>query len=93
MSISGALSNALSGMSAASRRAEVTSHNIANASTEGYARQRVTTAHHVVDGRGSGVLLEPTEADYRAAPDREASRRRRSVRRRCRSGGRCTGAC
>lgn len=61
MSINGALSNAVSGMSAASRRAEVTAHNIANASTEGYARQRVSSSHHVVHGRGAGVLIGPAE--------------------------------
>jgi flagellar hook-associated protein 1 FlgK len=37
MSISGALSNALSGLTAASRSAEVVASNIANAATEGYA--------------------------------------------------------
>jgi len=61
MSIGSALSNAVSGMSAASRRAEVTSHNIANASTEGYAAQRVSTSHHVANGRGAGVLINATE--------------------------------
>lgn len=61
MSIGSALSNAVSGMSAASRRAEVTSHNIANASTEGYATQSVSTSHHVANGRGLGVLVEATE--------------------------------
>lgn len=61
MSISNALSNAVSGMSAASRRAEITSNNIANASTEGYATQRVLSSHHVVNGRGAGVLIEATE--------------------------------
>jgi len=61
MSIGGALSNAVSGMSAASRRAEVTSNNIANASTEGYATQRVLSSHNIVHGRGAGVRIEATE--------------------------------
>ncbi len=61
MSIGGALSNAVSGMSAATRRAEVASNNIANASTEGYATQRVLTSHQVVHGRGGGVMVGPTE--------------------------------
>ena len=39
MSISGALSNALSGLSAASRAAEVVSSNLANSMTEGYGRR------------------------------------------------------
>jgi len=61
MSITNALSNAVSGMSAASRRAEVTGHNIANATTEGYARQRIDSVQHVVSGRGSGVLTNPVD--------------------------------
>ncbi len=60
MSITNALSNAVSGISAASRRAQVTSNNIANASTEGYARQTVSTVQDVVAGRGNGVLVAPT---------------------------------
>ena len=39
MSISGSLSNALSGLSAASRAAEVVSSNLANSMTEGYGRR------------------------------------------------------
>lgn len=60
MSITNALSNAVSGMSAASRRADVTAHNIANATTEGYARQTVDTIHSVAGGRGDGVRIAPT---------------------------------
>jgi len=60
MSISNALSNAVSGMSAASQRAQVTANNIANASTEGYARQSVNSVQDVVAGRGNGVLTSPT---------------------------------
>ena len=61
MSISGALSNALTGMSAASRRAELTSNNIANASTEGYASQSIGSSSVVVGGRGAGVQLGAVE--------------------------------
>lgn len=61
MSISGALSNALTGMSAASRRAELTSNNIANASTEGYASQSIGSSSVVVAGRGAGVQLGAVE--------------------------------
>lgn len=60
MSITNALSNAVSGMSAASRRAGVTSHNIANASTDGYARQSVTSVHNAIDGQGNGVSVRQT---------------------------------
>eukprot|EP00581_Thalassiosira_minuscula_P024003 CAMPEP_0184437988 /NCGR_PEP_ID=MMETSP0738-20130409/628709_1 /TAXON_ID=385413 /ORGANISM="Thalassiosira miniscula, Strain CCMP1093" /LENGTH=42 /DNA_ID= /DNA_START= /DNA_END= /DNA_ORIENTATION= len=39
MSISSALSNALTGLTASARRAEVVSSNISNAMTEGYGRR------------------------------------------------------
>jgi len=57
MSITSALSNAVSGLNAASRRSEVTAHNIANATTEGYARQGVSASQQVTGGRGAGVLI------------------------------------
>ena len=55
MSIIAALNNATSGLSAAARRAEVTSSNIANATTEGYAKRSVSLAEQVVAGNGAGV--------------------------------------
>lgn len=55
MTISQALSNATSGLSAASRRAGVTSNNIANALTEGYSRRDVTLTERVTAGEGAGV--------------------------------------
>jgi len=73
MSLSSALSNAVSGMNAASKRAEITSHNIANATTEGYARQTVSTVQNVTAGQGSGVRTEvPTRV---TDPRLTASRR------------------
>ncbi|MEM8771384.1 MAG: flagellar hook-associated protein FlgK [Pseudomonadota bacterium] len=57
MSITQALSNATSGLSAASRRAGVTSNNIANALTEGYSRRDVELAERVTAGVGAGVLV------------------------------------
>jgi hypothetical protein len=42
MTISGALSNALSGLRAAGRGAEVVSSNISNALTPGYARRELS---------------------------------------------------
>lgn len=55
MSISGALSNALSGLTASSRMADVVSANLANVMTEGYAL-RETTLQSQRDGRGVSVV-------------------------------------
>lgn len=55
MTISQALLNATSGLSAASRRAGVTSNNIANALTEGYSRRDVSLTERVTAGQGAGV--------------------------------------
>ncbi len=57
MSISQALNNAASGLTAASRRAGVASNNIANALTEGYNRRDVNLAERVTDGMGAGVSV------------------------------------
>lgn len=57
MGLSTALYNAHSGLTAASRRAEVTSHNIANATTEGYARRSVDLAAVSIGGAGLGVSI------------------------------------
>ena len=57
MTISQALSNAGSGLTAASRRAGVTSNNIANALTEGYSRRDVMLAERVTAGQGAGVSV------------------------------------
>lgn len=58
MSISGALNNALSGLSASSRMAEVVSTNLSNALTEGYARRAVTLSSVQVGGSGGGVRID-----------------------------------
>lgn len=55
MTISQALNNATSGLTAASRRAGVTSNNIANALTPGYSRREVSLAERVTAGVGAGV--------------------------------------
>ncbi len=55
MSISSALLNATSGLTAASRQAAVTSNNIANAMTEGYSRREVSLSERVTGGIGAGV--------------------------------------
>ena len=57
MSISGALSNALSGLTASSRSVEMVSNNIANALTEGYARREVVLGSRSLGGTGQGVSV------------------------------------
>lgn len=57
MTISQALLNATSGLAAASRRAGVTSNNIANALTEGYSRRDVVLSERVTGGVGAGVTV------------------------------------
>lgn len=58
MSISGALSNALTGLAAASRSAQVVSSNVSNALTEGYARRQVELSPRYVGGAGAGVQID-----------------------------------
>lgn len=56
MSITGTLSNALSGLTAQSRAAELVSSNVANAGTPGYARREIDLApRYMGDGASSGV--------------------------------------
>jgi flagellar hook-associated protein 1 FlgK len=57
MSISSALQNALSGLTATSKLAEITSGNLANALTDGYGRQVVTLTSQVTGGHGTGVAV------------------------------------
>lgn len=59
MSISSALSNALSGLTANSKLAEIASGNLANALTDGYGRQSVTLSTQVPGGQGNGVKVGP----------------------------------
>jgi len=58
MSISTAISNAYSGLSAVSRRAETISSNVANALNENYTRREVMTSERIIGGTGSGVKVE-----------------------------------
>jgi flagellar hook-associated protein 1 FlgK len=55
MSITRALSNAYSGLAAASARATVASNNIANANTPGYVRREVVLSERTIAGQGFGV--------------------------------------
>ncbi|MFN4159255.1 MAG: flagellar hook-associated protein FlgK [Gemmobacter sp.] len=57
MSISAAMSNALSGLNAASRQAGAVSSNIANALNENYARREVALTARRVGSTGQGVQV------------------------------------
>lgn len=57
MSITSALSSALSGLTVTSRQAEVLSSNVANATTPGYARREVGLRANVLAGTGQGVAI------------------------------------
>lgn len=55
MTISGSLFNALSGLTAASRAAELVSANVANSMTEGYGVRELELSSRVHPGGGQGV--------------------------------------
>lgn len=57
MSISSSLSNALSGLTAAARMADIVSSNTANAMTEGYVRRELSLASQSLGGNGAGVKI------------------------------------
>jgi flagellar hook-associated protein 1 FlgK len=57
MSITSTLSSALSGLTAASRAAELISSNVANAMTEGYARRELGLSARRVGDSGQGVAV------------------------------------
>lgn len=58
MSLSLALGNAMSGLTATSRSAEVVAANVANAMTEGYGRRVVELSAQSLGGRGAGVRVD-----------------------------------
>ncbi len=58
MSISASLSNALTGLAAASRSAQVVSSNVSNALTDGYARRQVNLSPRYIGGTGAGVQID-----------------------------------
>ncbi|MEM1298957.1 MAG: flagellar hook-associated protein FlgK [Pseudomonadota bacterium] len=74
MSISATFANALSGLTATRRLADVTANNLANALTEGYGRQSVDLSSAVLEGRGVGVSV--TGVSRASAPDITAARRK-----------------
>ena len=55
MSITSALTSALSGLTVTSRQAEILSSNVANAATPGYARRELGLRSAVLAGTGQGV--------------------------------------
>lgn len=63
MSLTSALSSALTGLNAAARQAEVLSSNVANASTPGYARREVQLGAAVLAGTGQGVAVVGVSRD------------------------------
>ena len=79
MSISAALSNALTGLSAAGRAGAVVSSNVANVMTEGYARREISLSAQSLGGQGAGVrvngvgrVVNPPVLRERRAADAEA---------------------
>src|SRR6056297_41024 len=63
MSISASLSNALSGLNAASRAATLVSSNVSNAMTEGYGRRELSlSAREAMGVEVNGVLRVVDEA-------------------------------
>lgn len=57
MSISAGLTNALSGLTASARAAELVSNNVANATNPSYARREIMLGARVVGGTGQGVSV------------------------------------
>jgi len=58
MSITSALSSALTGLTATSRQAETVASNVANATTPGYARREVSLSALSLGGSGQGVSIK-----------------------------------
>ncbi len=58
MSLSYSISNAMTGLTATSRAAELVSNNVANAMTEGYARRELELSARNFGGRGAGVTVD-----------------------------------
>ncbi|RLJ41217.1 flagellar hook-associated protein 1 FlgK [Litoreibacter meonggei] len=61
MSLSASLSNAVSGLTAVSRAAELVSANVANAMTESYGRRELSLGAATVGGQGAGVQISGVE--------------------------------
>jgi flagellar hook-associated protein 1 len=76
MSISGAVSNALSGLTASARSAEVISDNVANAMTDGYGRRDIVLTSQALAGQGAGVRVAGIDriVDQTAIAERRLAR-------------------
>jgi flagellar hook-associated protein 1 FlgK len=75
MSVNGSLGSALSGLTVASRRAEIVSSNIANAATPGYGRRVLEMSARTVGSSGQGVMITGVTriADMRVIGERRLS--------------------
>lgn len=58
MSLSATLNNALTGLAASSRAAQLVSTNVSNSMTEGYARREIELSAKVLGGGGAGVQVD-----------------------------------
>lgn len=66
MSISSALSNAVSGLAASSRAAELVSNNVSNAMTEGYGRREIELGPRALGNGTAGVRVTGVTRDVDA---------------------------
>ncbi|WP_424941508.1 flagellar hook-associated protein FlgK [Aliiroseovarius sp. S253] len=75
MTLNSALHNALSGLSANARAAQVVSSNVANATTEGYGARSLELSSRTLGGVPSGVVVEGVRrhVDERLLSDRRMS--------------------
>ena len=82
MSLNTALGNALSGLGANARRAEVVSANLANALTEGYGRRALDVSSRDLGGQGGGVQVDGTSrlVDRAVLADRRGAEARMTGR-------------
>jgi flagellar hook-associated protein 1 FlgK len=58
MSLAYSIANALTGLQASSKAAEIVSNNVANAMTEGYARRELDLSARAFGGQGAGVSVD-----------------------------------
>jgi flagellar hook-associated protein 1 FlgK len=58
MSITSSINNAISGLTASARMAEVVSSNLSNALTDGYGRRVVDLSAANIGGKGAGVMID-----------------------------------
>lgn len=61
MSITSALNNAITGLTASSRSAELVSSNVSNAMTDGFGRREIQLSARLTGGFGTGVRVDGVE--------------------------------